>query len=135
MYSPDTKDTGSISDPFFSSLFTPFHSFIHFFTHFLEKVIQIYDSKKFYNIHIWASQVAVIKNLPANEGDIRDMGLIPRSGRSPGGGHGNPLQYKNTGKNSPGKSLENPIDRGAWWAIVHRVAKRQNRSSLACMHI
>ena len=50
--------------------------------------------------HIGASQVALmIKNPPANAGDIRDMGLIPGSGRSPGGGHGNPLQYS---------SLENP---------------------------
>ena len=45
-----------------------------------------------------------------------DMGLIPGSGRSPGGGHGNPLQYS---------CLENSIDKGAWWAIVHRVAKSQ----------
>ena len=51
----------------------------------------------------WASQVAlVIKNLPANAGD-------PGLGRSPGGGHGNPLQYS---------CLENPMDRGAWWAAV-----------------
>ena len=50
--------------------------------------------------HVWVSQVAlVVKNLPANAGDIRDMGLIPGSGRSPGGGHGNPLQYS---------CLENP---------------------------
>ena len=58
----------------------------------------------------------MVKNLPASAGDIRDMGLIPRSGRSPGEGHGNPLQYS---------FLENFIDRGAWWAIVHRVAKSQ----------
>ena len=52
-----------------------------------------------------ASQVAlVVKNLPANAGDIRDMGLIPGLGRSSGGGHGNPLQYFR---------LENPMDRGA----------------------
>ena len=51
----------------------------------------------------WASQV--VRNLPANAGDVRDVGSIPGSGRSPGGGHGNPLQY-------PG--LENPMDRGAW---------------------
>ena len=52
-----------------------------------------------------ASQVAVkVKNLPANAGDIRD-GFIPGSGRSPGEGHGNPLQYS---------CLENPMDRGAW---------------------
>ena len=53
-----------------------------------------------------ASQVAlVVKNLPANAGDIRDTGLIPGSGKSPGEGHGNPLQYS---------YLENPMDRGAW---------------------
>ena len=62
-----------------------------------------------------ASQVTlVVKNLPANAGDIRDAGSIPGSGRSPGKGHGNPLQYS---------CLENPMDRGAWWATVHRVAK------------
>ena len=56
----------------------------------------------------------VIKNPPANAGDIRDTDLIPGSGRSPGEGHGNPLQYS---------YLENPIDRGAWWVTVHRLAK------------
>ena len=54
------------------------------------------------------------KNLPANAGDLRDVGLIPGSGRSPGGGHDNPLWYS---------CLENPTDRGAWWAIVHRGEK------------
>ena len=63
-----------------------------------------------------ASQVAlVVNNLPANARDI-DVGLIPGSGRSPGGGHGNPLQNY---------CLENPMDRRAWWAIVHGVAKSQ----------
>ena len=70
----------------------------------------------------WASQVAlVVKNPPANAGDIRDMGSVPGSevsGRSPGGGHGNPLQYS---------CLENPMDRGAWWVTVHRVAKSRTR--------
>ena len=62
-----------------------------------------------------ASQVAlVVKNLPANAGDVRDVGSIPGLGRFPGGGHGNPPQYS---------CLENPIDREAWWATVHRVAK------------
>ena len=56
------------------------------------------------------------KTLSANTGDIRDTGSIPESGRSPGGGHGNPLQFS---------CLENPIDRGAWRAAVHRVAKSQ----------
>ena len=64
---------------------------------------------------MWASQVAlVVKNLPANAGDIRDTGLIPGSGRCPGGGHSNPLQYS---------CLENSTDRGAWRATVHGVAK------------
>ena len=58
----------------------------------------------------WASQVAlVVKNPPANAGDVRDSGLIPGSGRSPGGWHGNPLQYS---------FLENPMDREAWWASL-----------------
>ena len=56
----------------------------------------------------------VVKNWPANAGDIKDVGLIPGSGRSPGEGHGNPLQYS---------YLENPIDIEAWWATVHRVTK------------
>ena len=58
--------------------------------------------------------VLVVKNPPANAGDIRDMGSIPEPGRSPGGGPGNPLQYF---------CLENPIHRGAWRAIVHGAAK------------
>ena len=57
---------------------------------------------------------AVVKNLPANAGDTRDSGLIPGLGRSPGGGHDNPLQYSCLGK---------PMDRGAWWATVHGVTK------------
>ena len=56
------------------------------------------------------------KESASNAGDIRDVGLIPGLGRSPGGGHGNPLQYS-----CPGNSL----DRGAWWATVHRVTKSQ----------
>ena len=57
----------------------------------------------------------MVKGLPASAGDIRDAGLIPESGRSPGGGQGNPLQRS---------CLENPMERGAWQATVHRVAKR-----------
>ena len=56
----------------------------------------------------------MVKSLPAKAGDLRDMGLIPGSGRSLKRGHGNPLQYSR---------LENPIDSGAWRAIVHRVSK------------
>ena len=59
--------------------------------------------------------VLVAKNPCANAGDIIiDLGLIPESGRTPGEGHGNPLQYS---------CLENSMDRGAGWATVHRVAK------------
>ena len=68
---------------------------------------------------IGASLVAqVVKNSPANTGGIRDIGSIPGSGRSPGGGHGNPLQYS---------CLENCMDRGARWATVHGVAKSWTR--------
>ena len=64
-----------------------------------------------------ASQVAlVVKNQPVNAGDTRDVGSIPGSGRSPGIGNSNPLQYC---------CVENPMDRGAWWATVHRIAKSQ----------
>ena len=63
---------------------------------------------------MWESPGLVLKNLPANAGDIGDVGLILGLGRSPGGGHGNPLQYS---------CLENPMDGGAWWATVHSVAQ------------
>ena len=56
---------------------------------------------------------SAVKNPPANAGDV---GLIPGSGRSPGEGNGNPLQYS---------CLENPMDRGAWWATVHGVTKNE----------
>ena len=54
---------------------------------------------------------AVVRNPPANVGEEGDAGLIPESGRSPGEGNGNPLQYS---------CLGNPMDRGAWWATLHR---------------
>ena len=64
-----------------------------------------------------ASQMLlVVKNLPANAGDIRDAGLIPGSGKSPGEGNGNPLQYS---------YLKNLVDRGAWQAALHRFTKSQ----------
>ena len=66
-----------------------------------------------------ASQVVlVVKTLPANAGDIRDADLIPGSERSPGGGHGNPVQYS---------CLENPRDGGAWWAAVYGVTQSRTR--------
>ena len=63
----------------------------------------------------WPSQVVLmVKNPPANAGDIRETGSIPESGRSPWGGHANPLQYS---------CLENPMDRGTWPAAVQRVSQ------------
>ena len=62
----------------------------------------------------------MVKNLPANAGAIKDAGSIPGLERSPGGGHGNPLQYS---------CLGNTMDRGAWWATVHGVINRQTRLS------
>ena len=61
---------------------------------------------------LWLS----VKKTACNVGDAGDTGLIPEWGRSPGGGHGNLLQYS---------CLEDPMDRGAWRAAVHRVAKSQ----------
>ena len=58
--------------------------------------------------------VLVVKNVPANAGDVRDTGSIPGSGRSPGEGNGSPIQCS---------CLENPMDRGAWRATVHGVAE------------
>ena len=66
----------------------------------------------------------MVKNLPANARDLRDIGSIPELGRSSGGGHGNPLQYS---------CLENPMDRGALWATVHRVT--QNQTGLKQQHM
>ena len=57
---------------------------------------------------------SAVKNLPANAGDAGEVGSIPGSGRSPGGGHGNSLQYS---------CLENPMDRGVWQATVYRVTE------------
>ena len=56
----------------------------------------------------------MVKNPPANAGEVRDMGSIPGSGRSPNGVHGNALQYF---------CLENPMNRGAWWSTIHGIAK------------
>ena len=63
----------------------------------------------------------MVKNLPVSAGDARHVSLTPGSGRSPGVENGNPLQYSR---------LENSMDRGAWWATVHRVAKSQMRLSM-----
>ena len=66
-----------------------------------------------------------VKNLPDSAGDIRDEGSIPRSERSPGGEHGNPVQYS---------CLEKPIDRGAWLVIVIRVAQSQTQLKWLSTH-
>ena len=58
--------------------------------------------------------VLLVKNTPASVGDVRDTGSVPGLGRSPGGGHGNPLQYS---------CLANPMDRGAWWATAPGLTK------------
>ena len=84
----------------------------------MEKSLQI-TTEKFEVMQRWASQVAlVVKNLPANAGDLRDLGLVPGSGRSPGEGNGNPLQYS---------CLENSMERGAWWATVPGLVKSQTQ--------
>ena len=62
----------------------------------------------------------MVKNLPANAGEARDAGSVPGPGRSPGEGNGSPLQYS---------CLENPMDRGTWWATVHGVEKSRTRLS------
>ena len=66
-----------------------------------------------------------VKNLPTNSGDVRDARSIPGSGRFPGGGHSNPLQCS---------CLENPVDRGAWWAAVHSVTKSWTRLKRRSRH-
>ena len=68
----------------------------------------------------------MVKNPPARVGDARDPGLTPGRGRPPGEGNGSPLQYS---------CLEDPMDRGAWWATVHGVTKSQIQlSAYACMN-
>ena len=70
-------------------------------------------------IHYYIPQQ--VRNLPVSAGDTGGTGLIPGMGRPPGGGHGNPLQYS---------CLENPVDRGAWWATVCGVTKNQSQLSM-----
>ena len=70
--------------------------------------------------------VLVVKNPPANAGDIRDSGSIPGLGRSPGVGNGNPLHYS---------YLENSMDRGAWWAAVHEVSNELDMTERLSFHV
>ena len=67
----------------------------------------------------------MVNNLPASAGDIRDLGLIPRWGRSPGGGRGNPLRYS---------CLQSPMDREAWLATIHRLTQCQTQLKQQSMH-
>ena len=67
-------------------------------------------------MYSWTSVALVVKNPPANAGGVRDLDLIPGSGRTPGEGNGNLLQYS---------CLKNPMDRGAWRTTVHGVTKSQ----------
>ena len=67
----------------------------------------------------------VVKNPLASAGDIRNAGSIPGLGRCPGGGHGNPLQYS---------CLENPMDRRAWQATIHRIARSQTQLKQLSTH-
>ena len=81
-------------------------------------------SKLFHTCYQGFPGGAVVKNPPANAGDVRS---IPGWGRSPGEGNGNPIQYS---------CLENPMHGGAWWAIVHGVAKSQTRlSDFTSLHL
>ena len=83
------------------------------------KNVQCPESSKTHKVKPDSQVALMVKNQPVNAGDVTAVGSIPGSRRSPGGGHGNPPQYS---------SLENPMDRGAWRATVHRVA--QSRTQL-----
>ena len=78
--------------------------------------ICVYQIERMNTLKRGFSGGSVVKNPLANAGDAGDVGSIPGSGRSPGGGNGNPLQYS---------CLRNSMDRGAWWAIILGVAKSQ----------
>ena len=83
--------------------------------------------RTFFRFYAWAFQVELVLKHPlANAGDVRDPGLIPGLGRSPGRGNGNPLQYS---------CLENPTDRGDWQTTVHRVVKSQTRLKRLSLHV
>ena len=75
--------------------------------------------------HSVSQEALVVKTLSANVGDVKDTGSIPGSGRSSGGGYGNPLPYS---------CLENPTDRGGWWAKIHRVAKSRTHLKQLSTH-
>ena len=90
-------------------------SFLFFFNIEKNKSVEPVDELCWTNSMLWCLPGGTrVKNPPDNAGDESDTGSLPGSGRSPGVGNGNPLQYS---------CLENLMDRGAWWAAVHRVAK------------
>ena len=68
----------------------------------------------------------MVKNLPANAREVRDVGSIPGTGRSPEGGPGNPLHYS---------CLKNPMDRGGWWATVHRVTQHAHPKQMSYCYL
>ena len=82
----------------------------------METEMQSEKSREFFENGLGFLSGSAVKNQPANSGDARDEGWIPQSGRSPGEGNDNSLQYS---------CLGNPTDRGVWWATVHGVAKGQ----------
>ena len=83
------------------------------------RILNRWATKEVLDLHFNGIPVAlVVKNLFASAGDVGDSGSLSRLGRSPGEGNGTPLQYS---------CLENPTDRGAWWATVHAVAKSRTR--------
>ena len=93
----------------------------------MPKIFKLWNNDHIRKYAIWgeydlrrASQVLVIKNPPANGRDKRDIDSVPGLGRSPGGGHGNPFQHS---------YLENPMDRGAWWATVHGFGKSRTEAT------
>ena len=90
--------------------------------------LSVYLSSIIYLSILWASQVGlVVTTLPANAGNTRDLGWIPGSGRSPGVGNSSPLWYS---------CLENPMERGAWWATDHGVGHKElDMSEHTCTHI
>jgi len=101
------------------------HIYRHIHTHTHTYIYRERDIHTHTHTHTASQVLLVVKNPPANAGDIRDVALIPGWGRSPGGRHGSPLQYS---------CLENPIDRGAWRATVHGVAKSQTQLKQLSMH-
>ena len=91
--------------------------------------VHLSDESPLYDLIVihWASQgVLVVKNPPANAGDVRELGSIPGLGRSPGGGRDNLLQDS---------CLENPTDRGAWRAMVHSVIKSRTQLKRLSTHV